>query len=145
MKTNNIISGLLALIALGLPEKGFAVGSWTALANTNSSDDGIGFCMLMTDGTILAEGSVSNWWRLTPDSAGHYVNGQWSARHSSTWGHQTGSTAVLQNGKVFVAGGENVNGANTAEIYDPASDNWSIATSAAYFGNIEDGNAMLLP
>src|SRR5208337_2596621 len=83
--------------------------------------------------------------RLTPDSAGHYINGQWSARHSSTWGHQTGSTAVLQSGNVFVAGGENGNGLNTAEIYYPAIDNWSTATSAAYFGNIEDGNAMLLP
>ena len=133
---------LLTLCALWLPEKAFGVGYWTALSTQPS--DNIGVCLLMTDGTVLAEGSSSNWWKLTPDSGGHYINGSWSSRSSSTWGHQTGSTAVLQNGNVFVAGGEHGGNFASVEIYYPASDSWSVVTSSAYFGNIEDGNAMLL-
>src|ERR1035441_2752333 len=86
------ISMLLTLSVLWLPEKTFAVG-WTALATQPS--DGIGICMLLSDGTVLAEGAGAHWFKLTPDSNGHYVNGVWSARTSSTWGHQDGSTAVL--------------------------------------------------
>jgi hypothetical protein len=145
MKTNHIISGLLTFVVLGLSEKVFAVGSWKALKNVNPSNDGIGICLLMTDGTILAEGSNSNWWRLTPDSAGHYVNGQWSARHNSTWGHQQGSTAVLQSGNVFVGGGENGNGSDQVEIYNPSTDLWTVAVNPTSFGGISDGNVILLP
>jgi hypothetical protein len=136
---------LLTLLALWLPEKAFGAGHWTALVNTNQAGDGIGICMLLPDGTVLAEGSGANWWRLTPDDNGSYVNGNWTQRTSSTWGHQDGSTAVLTSGNVFIAGGENGNGTNKVEIYHPASDSWSISVTAAYFGSIYDGNAMLMP
>jgi hypothetical protein len=118
------------------------VGSWVPL--TSQTNDNIGICLLLSDGTILAEGSSSNWWKLSPDSNGHYVNGQWSQRQSSTWGHQDGSTAVFQNGTVFVAGGENGNGGSQVEIYDPVTGLWSIAVNPTSFGNISDGNGMLL-
>jgi hypothetical protein len=134
---------LLALAALWLPEKTFGVGSWTAL--TTQPGDNIGLCMLLSDGTVLAEGSGASWYKLTPDSNGHYYDGAWTNRHSSTWGHQTGSTEVLIDGDVFVAGGENGNGTNKVEIYYPESDSWSVAINGTYFGNIYDGNAMLMP
>src|ERR1035438_2542220 len=111
------ISMLLVTIStLWLPEKTFGVGSWSPLTNTNQLGEDIGICLLLPDGTVLAEGSGTNWWRLAPDSNGHYVNGSWTARLSSTWGHQTGSTAVLQNGNVFIAGGEHGNGTGKGEI-----------------------------
>ncbi len=136
---------LLALLVFWLPEKAFGVGSWTTLVSSNTASDGIGLLMLLPDGTVLAEGGGANWWRLTPDSNGSYVNGAWTQRTSSTWGHQTGSTAVLQNGNVFISGGENGNGTNKVEIYHPASDSWSVAVNPTYFGDIYDGNAMLMP
>jgi hypothetical protein len=43
-----------------------------------------------------------------------------------------------------VAGGENGNSFDSVEIYNPGNDSWTIAVNHAYFGNIEDGNAMLL-
>ena len=107
--------------------------------------DNIGICLLLSDGTVLAEGSGANWWELTPDGNGHYVNGNWSARNSSSWGHQDGSTAVLTGGNVFVGGGENGNGGNQVEIYNPVTGLWSTAVNPTYFGNISDGNAMLMP
>ncbi|HUE37540.1 MAG TPA: hypothetical protein VMO20_09130, partial [Candidatus Acidoferrum sp.] len=82
---------LLTLCALWLPEKAFGTGSWVAMSTT--APGGVGICLLLPDGTILAEGSSSNWYSLAPDSAGHYTDGNWSTRNNSTWGHQTGSTA----------------------------------------------------
>jgi len=136
---------LLTFSALWLPEKALGVGHWIPLANTNQAGDGIGICLLLSDGTVMAEGSDTNWYKLTPDGNGHYVNGAWSSRNSSTWGHQQGSTAVLQNGNVFIAGGENGNGTGQVEIYNPTDDSWSTAVNPAYFGDIQDGNAMLMP
>jgi len=134
---------LLTFPAVWLPETTFGVGSWSAVATQPA--DSIGICLLLPDGTVLAEGSGANWWALTPDSTGSYVNGTWTARNSSGWGHQDGSTAVLQNGNVFVGGGENGNGGNQVEIYNPVTGLWSTAVNPTYFGNISDGNAMLLP
>jgi len=133
---------LLALAALGLPERSFGVGSWTAVSTQPS--DGIGLLMLLSDGTVLAEGANSDWFSLAPDSTGHYIHGNWSARNSSTYGHQTGSSAVLTNGTVYMGGGENGTGINSVEIYNPVSGLWSTAVNSAYFGGISDGNAMLL-
>jgi hypothetical protein len=45
---------------------------------------------------------------------------------------------------VFVAGGEHGNNFASAEIYNPTNDSWSVAANPTFFGNIEDGNAMLL-
>jgi hypothetical protein len=136
---------LLTLCAAGLPKNAFAVGSWTNV--TTQPGDTIWICLLMTDGTVLAEGNSSNWWKLTPDGNGHYFDGKWTSRHSSSWGHQSGSTVVLRSGKVFVAGGELAPSSasfDTCEIYDPVSDSWSIAANPTFFGNIEDGNGILL-
>jgi hypothetical protein len=134
---------LLTLSAVWLPEKTFGVGYWTPLASQPGNN--IGICMLLSDGTVLAEGSGANWYELKPDGNGHYVNGAWTSRNSSTWGHQDGSTAVLQNGNVFIAGGENGNGGYQVEIYNPFTGLWSVAVNPAYFGNISDGNAMMMP
>ena len=133
---------LLTSSVLWLPEKTFGVGHWYSVS-TNVADN-IGLIMLLSDGTVLAEGSGANWWQLTPGGNGHYTNGMLTARISSAWGHQTGSTAVLTNGNVYVGGGENGNGTNKVEIYNPVTGLWSTAVTTAYFGNILDGNAMLL-
>ncbi len=137
---------LLTIYALWLEGKAFAVGSWVAMANT--TNDNFQICLLLPDGTVLAEGSNNNgtmWYSLSPDSNGHYVNSQWAPRASSSWGHQTGSTAVLDNGNVFVAGGENGNGTNKVEIYNTSGNYWTTAVNPTYFGDIYDGNAMLMP
>ena len=141
--SRRLLMPLLVSFVLCLPIASFGVGGWATLAH--QPNDSIGLCMLMPDGTVLAEGSGSNWWSLAPDSNGHYVQGQWTARQSSTWGHQDGSTAVLMNGNVFISGGENGNGTNKVEMFFPATGTWSVVTNSTYFGNIYDGNAVVLP
>ena len=135
----------LAFMGLWQPKEVFGVGSWSAVGS--QPGDNIGICLLLPDGTVMAEGSSNAWWALTPDSTGNYSNGTWTRRVNSTWGHQDGSTAVLTNGNVFVAGGENGNGINQVEIYNPVTGLWSVAINPAPVGSggISDGNAMLLP
>ncbi len=45
----------------------------------NQPPDGAGIVFLLTDGTVLAQGNQGqDWWKLTPDISGSYVNGTWS-------------------------------------------------------------------
>src|SRR4051812_13589099 len=39
----------------------------------------VGLPLLLTDGTVMFQGSsFSDWWKLTPDATGSYVDGTWS-------------------------------------------------------------------
>ena len=38
-----------------------------------------GTALLLTDGTVIVQGTFTgNWYRLTPDDSGSYINGTWS-------------------------------------------------------------------
>ena len=40
--------------------------------------DGALITFQLTDGTVLSQGNnESDWWQLTPDNTGSYVNGTW--------------------------------------------------------------------
>jgi hypothetical protein len=103
--------------------------------------------LLLTDGRVLVHsepnckgctGNYSNWYTLTPDNTGSYVNGTWKQVASLPSGHQPlfFASAVLPDGKVVVEGGEyncpagkctavwQSNGA----IYDPAANTWTSTT-----------------
>src|ERR1035437_6639906 len=119
-----------------------AQAGWTALSTT--APDSVDLMILLPDGTVMAADAYTSggsygiaWYRLTPDGAGHYVNGAWTTRAPATYTRLWCSTAVLQNGKVIVAGGEYGTGGSTAELYDPISDSWSNVTVPA--GSITTG------
>ncbi len=50
-------------------------GTWTPLGH--AAPNGIGTMELLTDGTVMAL-SGGNYYKLTPDATGSYVNGTWS-------------------------------------------------------------------
>ena len=65
--------------------------------------------LLLTDGTVMMhEYCEPNWWRLTPDNTGSYLNGTWSqlASMPSDYGPLYFASAVLPDGRVIVEGGE---------------------------------------
>jgi hypothetical protein len=70
---------------------------------------------------------ASNWYRLTPDIHGSYITGTWSNLASMNNARAYYSSAVLKDGRVFVAGGEysTGNGGSKAELYEPAKDSWT--------------------
>ena len=108
-----------------------AGGTWTAM--TNTAPAGLGTMILLTDGSVMAEGpGVTNtWYKLTPDSSGNYVNGTWSTLASMSLQRLYFGSKVLKDGRVLVLGGEysgpsgTANWINSGEIYNPVSNSWS--------------------
>jgi len=115
---------LLAALVLLAPRHVVA-GTWTALAN--SAPGGVNTMLLLSDGTVMAQnGGNTTWYRLTPDSTGSYANGAWTTRTPMNYTRLYYSSQVLQDGRVFFAGGEYGNGTTNAEVYTPSSDSWAI-------------------
>src|SRR5215471_5246497 len=63
---------------------------------------GIHQSFLLTDGTVLAERvldlSGTEWWKLTPDINGSYLNGTWSQVAGLPFAGSVFSSAVLADG-----------------------------------------------
>jgi hypothetical protein len=128
-------------------------GTWQTL--TQPPSFAASTMLLLTDGMVLCqEAGGKNWWRLTPDTTGNYVNGTWSPLAAMHHTRLYYASAVLADGRVFVAGGEYSDGGaetNTAEIYDPLTNTWteiSAPTGWQYIGDapccvLPDGNVLL--
>jgi len=134
-------------------------GKWVALKNQPPFPAGL--MLLLTDGSVFVQDSGSanafdrwNWWRLIPDQAGSYSNGTWQFRHPMDYAPQGYASAVLADGRVIVAGGENVDTqlhieARDVRIYDPTDDaaGWDQPVPAwpPYWQNIGDAPSVVLP
>ena len=107
--------------------------------------------LLLTDGTVIVQDAgCQDWWRLTPDKAGSYVNGTWSQIASLPSGYAPlyHSSAVLPDGRVIIMGGEynffvpvwTTMGA----IYDPVTDTWKPVIPPAGWTTIGDAQGVVL-
>ena len=108
-----------------------ATGTWVAVSH--QAPNYIDTMLLLPDGTVIATdgtpqvGDVGNsWYRLTPDSHGSYVNGTWTTLAPMNYTRLYYSSQVLPNGTVFVAGAEYGTGTNSAEIYNPQANTWTV-------------------
>src|SRR5579864_1849041 len=123
-------------------------GTWQPL--NNQPQFGASTMLLLTDGTVMVQAASStNWWKLTPDANGSYVNGTWLRLADAPNAPLYYASAVLMDGRVFVAGGEYNNNAradlDTAEIYDPIANNWTSIAPPAGWANIGDAPCCVLP
>jgi hypothetical protein len=123
-------------------------GTWGPL--THQPTFGAGTMLLLTDGRVMCQNSGTNkWWRLTPDMNGNYVNGVWSAIADGPNAPLYFASAVLRDGRVFVAGGEYNNGATAellaAEIYNSITNTWSVLPTPPGWTAIGDAPACVLP
>ena len=121
------------------------MGSWATLSNQPTFNAST--MLLLTDGTVMCQGeNTKNWWRLTPDATGSYVNGHWSALADMQDSRLYYTSALLADGRVIVAGGEYSDaGGDTdrAEIYDPVANNWTSIGNPGW-GQIGDAVSCLL-
>lgn len=117
--------------------------AWVPL--NNQAPTGIALMELLSDGTVIAQsaGVSAQWFRLTPDILGSYVNGSWSSIASMNDTRLYGSTAVMPDGRVFYAGAEYGTGANTAETYDPITNIWTRTPDAGQ--HFSDSVSTVLP
>lgn len=111
----------------------------------NPAPDGAGIAFVLTDGAVLAQGGgLSDWYKLTPDNTGSYVNGTWSqvASLPSNYQPDAFASAVLADGRVVIAGGEYNFGqftlTNICAFYDPIANTWTefpAPTGWSYIGD----------
>ncbi len=106
----------------------------------------------LTDGTVMMhEYNSPNWWRLTPDKTGSYLNGTWSAMGSmpSSYAPLYFASAVLADGKVIVEGGEynflSQDETNLGAIYDPKTNKWKNVDPPSGWAEIGDSPGIVLP
>ena len=57
---------------------------------------------------MVADSGCQDWWKLTPDEFGSYVNGTWTQLASLPDGYSPlyYASAVLPDGRVIIEGGE---------------------------------------
>jgi Divergent InlB B-repeat domain len=131
-----------------------SAGSWTTL--TNSPGVTLQNPLLLTDGTVIAsQECTGNWYRLTPDNTGSYINGTWSQIASLPSGYAPlfHGSGVLPDGRVIIAGGEynGVSGncgspvdTNNAAIYDPVANVWTSVSPPSGWSHIGDAESVIL-
>jgi hypothetical protein len=111
---------------------------------------GIGF--QLTDGTVIYQANNDkDWYKLTPDINGSYVNGTWSQIASLPAGYVPDAFAsdVLADGRLVIMGGEYNNGAfsltDLCAVYDPAANTWTPLAAPAGWDFIGDSPSSVLP
>lgn len=119
---------------------------------THQPPDGAILTFQLTDGTVMAQGfSDSDWWKLTPDNTGSYVNGTWTKLPSLPSGYSPDAfaSAVLADGRLVIVGGEYNFGSftltNLGAIYDPAANTWTALAPPTKWSYIGDSPALVLP
>ena len=120
----------------------------------NQPPAGAGLAFQLTDGTVMVQGAaLTDWYKLTPDSTGSYVNGTWSQLASlpASWNYVPSAfaSAVLADGRVVIVGGEYNNNVftltNMGGIYDPVANTWTQVAPPANWPYIGDSPALVLP
>jgi hypothetical protein len=127
------IFALATLVLLSVAVVGRAQ-SWQPLTHQPTFNGGP--LLLLTDGTVMVQhqdvnGGHPEWYKLTPDVNGSYLNGTWTQLASlpSNYGPASFGSAVLADGRMIIEGGEQnftqYVWTNMGAIYDPIADHWS--------------------
>jgi hypothetical protein len=148
MKVSRLFASLALSVCVGL---GVAQGTWQRI--NNRPPQGIALSMLLTDGTVMCHNPLtSEWYKLTPDAFGSYVNGKWTklANMPNGYGPLYYASGVLKDGRVVVIGGEyNLNGGgvwtNLGAVYDPVANTWTPLQAPNGWANVGDAQCVVLP
>ncbi len=143
-----LISSVIAMAQTAPPNT--VPGTLTNL--THQPPDGAGVPFLLTDGTVLVQGDGNtDWWKLTPDNMGSYLNGTWTQVASLPTGYSPWAfaSAVLSDGRVVIVGGEyNFNVfafTNMGAVYDPLANTWTSLNPPSGWDYIGDSPSTVLP
>lgn len=124
--------------------------SWTPVTSKPTFGSP-GTALLLTDGRVLVQDSdASDFWTLTPDLTGSYINGTWTkvASLPSGYGPLYYASAVLPDGRVVVIGGEYNFGSQIwtklGAIYTPTTNTWKSLNAPSGWGNVGDAQSIIL-
>jgi hypothetical protein len=140
------------------------VGTWKPLGR--QPPVAVDTMLLLTDGSVMCHdygvpgAYTPNWYKLVPDAFMDYAQGTWhklTPMPANAPLSQNGpvdaplyfASAVLRDGRVFVAGGEYNASPNVdilaASIYDPVADSWTSIATPPGWTNIGDAPSCVLP
>jgi Kelch motif len=118
----------------------------------HQSPGGANLAFQLTDGTVMCQADSSNdWYKLTPDNTGSYINGTWTQLASLQSGYVPDdfASAVLADGRVVITGGEYNNGqfalTNLGAVYDPIANTWTPLAAPPGWDFIGDSPSVVLP
>ena len=113
---------------------------------------GANLAFQLTDGTVMCQADrEQDWYKLTPDNAGSYVNGTWTRLASLQPGYVPDdfASAVLADGRLVITGGEYNNGVftltNLGAVYDPVANTWTPLAAPPGWDFIGDSPSVVLP
>ena len=143
----NFLAAIFLLLAFS-----FISAAQTITRLKSQVPDGIQLTFQLTDGTVMGQGGDdSDWWKLTPDITGSYVNGTWTkvASLPSGYSPEAFASAVLADGRLVIVGGEYNFGTftltNLAAIYDPDTNTWTPLPAPNGWSFIGDSPASVMP
>ena len=132
---------------------GFGIASaqkWVPLNNQPAFSPAAEF--LLTDGRVMMQdNSATDWWVLTPDINGSYINGTWSqvASTPADYAPLFYASAVLADGRLVITGGEYNFGVDAfttlGAIYDPKTDTWKALKAPKGWATVGDAASVVLP
>jgi len=109
-------------------------------------------CFQLTDGNVMCQANgESDWYKLTPDNTGSYVNGTWTKLANLPAGYvpDAFASAMLPDGRLVITGGEYLNGnftlTNLGAIYDPKANVWTNLPAPSTWSYIGDSPSVVLP
>jgi len=129
-------------------------GTWTDTTAKLPFVDGPWNPKQLTDGTVLVEDfctSPEQWYKLTPDNKGNYVNGTWSAIATMPTGYSPlfFASQILTDGRLIVNGGEyndcSGDWTNKGALYDPVGNTWTTVNPPTGWSSIGDAQSVILP
>ena len=113
---------------------------------------GANLAFQLTDGTVMCQADrEQDWYKLTPDNTGSYVNGTWTRLASLQPGYVPDdfASAVLADGRLVITGGEYNNGqftlTNLGAVYDPIANTWTPLAAPPGWDFIGDSPSVVLP
>ena len=125
-------------------------------SETGNGPLGISAMMLRPDGVLEVQGGgvdpvagnygSAQWYAITPDAAGGYVNGTGSISAAMANFRLDYGSNILSNGNIFVEGGEHASQTftNAGEIYNSTANSWT-ATATFKQSLFGDDPTVLLP
>jgi len=105
--------------------------TWSNTNSMSEARDNFASALLPNGNVLAIGGKNSGTSGLSTCEIFNVGTNTWSAGPSMTWGRWGHNAVTLQDGRVLVAGGDD-NYGNSAEIYDPVGNTWTLTPDMQY-------------
>ncbi|MFY9645430.1 MAG: hypothetical protein WAK29_09635 [Terriglobales bacterium] len=123
--------------------------TWTPLKNQPNFSASNAY--ILQDGRVLVQdGGAQDWWALSPDINGSYLNGTWAQLASlpADYSPLYYASALLPDGRLAILGGEYNFGngvwTNLGAIYSPTTNTWKNLNHPSGWANVGDAQSVIL-